>query len=175
MRAHNLIAIVGVDEGFVGKYAQFPRNVMWVQGFQEGTPEYQLRAVMLNTRFVNTVLWKGAGQHAWPTAAAVPDHIERLHAGDIVEFRNAGSRHTSDNFLTTGEDNIVLQVLCRAADADYKKCKESLPRPGGQEWPGGSLGTSYAKNAADYGWSFTPAYDPSGKPLRGIPEHQARR
>jgi hypothetical protein len=175
MRAHNLIAVVGFDEGFVGKYVRFARNVMWIQGFQEGTPEHQLRAVELNTRFVNSVLWKGAGEHSWPTGAAVPDHISRLHAFDIVEFRNAGSRHTSDNFLSTGEGNIVLQVLCRAADANYKKCKEALPRPGGKEWPGGSLGTPYAKKAADYGWNFTPAYDASGKLLRAIPEHQAKR
>lgn len=173
MRLRNMIAVVGYDETFAGNYGRWARNVFWVQGAIEGTPEYQNRLVFVSLRFVSGALWHPPGDLTFSTAAMVPDHVERLRAWDIVEVRHVTGRHAVQDFTKTGEGNIIVSVLCRKADSNYDKCAAALPHTG--KYPGGSTGTPYPAAANAYGYRFTPAYDTGGKPLRAIAEYPAKR
>jgi hypothetical protein len=170
MRQRNMIAIVGWDETFVGNYNRWTRNVAWVQGAIEGTPEYLYRLAQVNMRFINGALWHPSGDMTFPQVVVVPDHIERLRAWDIVEVRHVTGRHGVQGFSTSGEGNIIVSVLCRKASPSYDKCAAALPHTG--KYPGGSTNTPFPASVKSYGYTFTPAYDTSGKLVRSIPEYR---
>lgn len=172
MRNRNMIAIVALNEEAPAAYKRVQHNILYTQGVQEGTPEYRMRVVPLNMAQLKGALWYGEGSFEWSTAAMVPDHVERLKWGDLVEFRQPTGRLANKDFSRTGEGNVVLRVLCHYADADYKKCKEALPQVG--KGPGGDTHTPYPASAREYRYVFTPAWDDAGKPVRAIPEYRTK-
>ena len=124
-----------------------------------------MRLVRVNMRHPEYGAWVRVGDKSWTAAAMAPDQIEPLKFGDYVEIRQTGTWHTVDNFLAKGEGNIVLRVLCRAADPQYRECVEKLPRMG--RYLGfGETGTYYPESIREYGFTFTPKYGKDGKPLR---------
>ena len=165
MRQRNISAVVAFDEAWAGDYNMTTRNHLYLHGVVSGTPEYGMRVVRVNMRHPEYGAWVRVGDKAWITAAIVPDHMEVLKAGDYVEIRQTGTHRTVENFVAKGEGNIVLRVLCRAADPKYEECAAALPRMG--RYLGfGETGTYYPESIREYGFTFTPKYDSKGKPLR---------
>jgi hypothetical protein len=107
-----------------------------------------------------------------PLAGYVPDHLPRLKKGDFVEFRNYGSVMYSLDGFASGEDaNAIVRVLRRKADSSYEGCVEALPKIG--RYPGGTMKTLYPKHVRDYGFAFTPMYEPTkGTKLRKFPDEE---
>ena len=136
MVGRNLIATIGYDEAYAGSYRLPVRSSAFVQGIIEHTPEYQLRVVHLNLSLLKGPLWYADGQHAYFTVGVVPDHIGKLKAWDLVEYRSTGTYRTLENFSTKQEGTIVVRVLCRKADAGYEKCRDALPQMRKYSLPG---------------------------------------
>ena len=109
--------------------------------------------------------WIRQGEKIWIAVGIVPDHIPQLKARDIVELRQTGGTRTVENFATTGEGNIVVRVLCRAADPAYDACVKRQPKIGAFEGYG-ATGTPYPASAKSYGYTFSPKYDANGKLLQ---------
>lgn len=161
----NLSAMVAFDEDWVGRYPFTVRNQLYVMGVESGEPEYGMRIVKVNVRHPEWGGWYRAGEKVWWTAAAVPDTVPTLKAGDLVEIRQSGDFRVLRNFAKTNDGNVILRILCRKADADYVQCAEKLPRIG--TYIGfGETGTLYPESVKEYGFTFTPKYDADGKPLR---------
>lgn len=160
---------VGFDEDWTGRYSRVARNALYVMGIVEGTPEYALRVVRVNLSNPEPgMLWADQGELTFPTGAVVPDHLPRLKAGDIVEIRQTGTWRTMENFVSRGEGNVVVRVLCRKADPTYDKCLEAAPRIG--KYKGvGETRTRYPASVSGYGFTFTPMFDSSGRALRPYP------
>lgn len=165
MRHLNVAGVVEFDEAWVGDYRYVQRNLLYNMGVKSGAPEYGMRVARVNMRHPAYGAWVSSGQKVWPTAAMVPDHIGPLKANDYVEIRQTGTWRIDENFVATGEGNIVLRVLCRAAQPDYAACVKTLPRIG--KYSGfGATGTLYPASSKEYGFTFTPRYDKdTGKPL----------
>ena len=173
MLNRNLIATVGFDESSAATYnTRAVRASLYVHGAVEGTPEYGLRVTFLNLVHSDGLLWREAGSVGYTTVAAIPDHIERLKAWDLIEYRSTGTYRTIENFTTKQEGNIIVRVLCRRANPEYEKCRDALPKLG--KYPNGPTGTSYPTSIKEYGYSFTPAYDQKGQPTRVIPEYMPK-
>jgi hypothetical protein len=173
MVEHNLIGTVGVDETYAYAMSVQPRAAMYVAGAVEGTPEIKLRSVFLNLSHQRAILWRPAGGAPWTAGAIVPEHIKKLKAWDLVEFRNVGTYRTIEDFVSKKEGNIIVRVLCRRADSDYEKCRDALPQQNG--YPNGQTGTPYPISIKEYGYTYTPAYDDKGKLTRVIPEYVPRK
>src|SRR2546423_721600 len=58
------------------------------------------------------------------------DHLPQLQAGDIVEIRQTGTWQTMEDFISRGEGNIVVRIMCAKADPDYEQCRERGPKVG---------------------------------------------
>lgn len=161
MQQHNLAAMVAFDEDFVGRYNRVSKNVLYVNGIIEGTPEYLYRVARINLHHSQgNWLWK-EGAYLFQTGALIPDHLPALKSGDVVEVRQTGTWRTMEGFSRTGEGNIVVRVLCAKAQANYDKCVDKTPRIGtfrGQ----GPTGTNYPASVREYGFTFTPRYGPTG-------------
>lgn len=170
MRNRHMIATVGYDEAFAGSYGRVTKNILYVQGIVEGTPEYQYRSVLLTMGQIKGLAWYADGEYMWITGAMVPDDVGRLKAYDLVEFRQVTGNRSMENFSKTGEGNVIVKVLCRRADADFDKCKAALPQLG-KYGPQGDTGIPYPASVKGYGLSFTPAYDSKGTPTRPIGEY----
>lgn len=165
----HLAAWVGFDEDWAGNYNAHSRNVLYVQGVPAGSPAYRQRIGRIN--LVNSgeaVLWVGKGELGSSTGAFVPDHLPRLHAGDIVEVRQTGTWKTMQDFVATGEGNIVVRILCRKGTPDFDKCLDAAPRIGKAKGAG-ETGTPYPAGVRDYGFTFTPMFDDKGRALRPYP------
>lgn len=119
MRDRNIAGMVAFDEVWAGNYNLANRNNLYTQGAVSGTPEYGLRIARINMRHTDYFAWIRQGEKIWIAVGIVPDHIPQLKARDIVELRQTGGTRTVENFATTGEGNIVVRVLCRAADPAY--------------------------------------------------------
>lgn len=130
MRNRHLIAFVGYDEALPMNYPAAGKSSTYVHGLRKGTPEYGYRAAILTMGQLKGALWYADGQYMWITTALIPDHISRVKAYDIVEFRQLNAWKTLDNFSQTGEGNVIVKVHCRRADADYEACKNALPQIG---------------------------------------------
>lgn len=164
----HLAGIVAFDEAWTDEYSRVARNQLYTQGVERGKPEYNLRIVRINLSNTGSALWIEKGELAFPTGAFVPDHLPRLHAGDVVEIRQTKSWMAMENFARTGEGNIVVRVLCAKAAPTYKECVEKAPRTG--RFVGfGFTGTSFPASVKGYGFSFTPMFDANGKALRPYP------
>ena len=175
MRDRNMIATVGFDEDYIGslRLPRPVRTIAYLQGVAEKTPEYQLRVAYLNLAQLKGFAWYADGQLAYATVGAIPEHIGRLKAWDLVEYRSSGTYRTMEHFASRQEGNIVVRVLCRKADPGYEKCRDALPQV--RKYPNGSLGTPYPVSVSDYGYTFTPAYDEAGRPTRVIPEYVVKK
>lgn len=169
----NLIGTVGYDEGYVGKYPTLGRTTAYLEGVVEGTPEHLYRMAHISLSHLKGFAWYADGQLMYATTGAVPEHIEKLKAWDLVEFRSTGTHRTLEQFSTKQEGNIVVRVLCRRADPDYEKCRDALPQV--RKYPNGPTGTPYPASVKEYGYTFTPAYDEKGQPTRVIPEYVPKR
>lgn len=170
MRNRHLIATVAFDEAHAGQYNRITKNTLYVQGIVEGTPEYRYRVVKLNLAQLKGAAWYADGEFAWWTGALVPDHIERLKAWDLIEFRQPTGNRSMEDFSKKGEGNVVVKVLCRKADPNWEKCRDSLPQVG-KFGPGGDTGIPYPDSVKGYGFTFTPAYDDKGVPVRPLTEY----
>lgn len=176
MVSQNLIATVGWDESFSGVYPANGAHIAWGQGIEKGTDEYGLRVVVLELRLIGATFITD-GKYRVQMAAAVPDHIERLKAWDIVELRSTGTYSTLKGFNSTHEGNIIVRVLCRKADIGYENCRDALPQI--RNYPQGPTGAPYLASVAEYGFTFTPAYykgtapnfDDAGKHIRAVYEY----
>jgi len=170
MRNRHMIATVGYDETVPMSYPPIGRNSAYVHGVIKGTPEYGYRAVLLTMGQLKGAAWYADGEYMWATTALVPDHIGRLKAYDVVEFRQLNASRSLENFSKNGEGNVIVKVHCRRADGDFEACKKALPQIG-KFGPGGDTGIPYPASVKEYGFTFTPAYDANGTPVRPIPEH----
>jgi hypothetical protein len=165
----HLVGWVGFNEDHASRVHRQGQAQLYGQGIAEGTPEYALRYVHISMGQLKGVpLFAGDGEYPWYTGAAVPDHLPRLMAADIVEVRQVGTLRTLTNFTKTGEGNIVTRVLCRKAQSDYQACLDALSRTGKVKGVG-PTGTPYPVSAKEYGFTFTPAYDDKGDLLRPLP------
>ncbi len=161
MKDRNLAAVVAYDEDFVGRYDRISKNVLYVNGVAEGTPEYLYRVARINLHHSEGGMFSKPGKLVFMTGAMIPDSVPVLKAGDVVEVRQTGTWRTMEGFSTSGEGNIVLRVLCPKQDPAYLQCLEKLPRIGdflGQ----GPTGTVYPEHASSLGLAFTPAYTVDG-------------
>ncbi len=164
----HLAGIVAFDEIWADEYGRVARNQLYTQGIERGKPEYNMRVVRINLSNTGSALWIDKGELAFPTGAIVPDHLPRLHAGDIVEIRQTKSWMSMENFAAVREGNIVVRVLCTASDSAYKACVDRAPKTG--RIPGfGFTNTHYPVSVKDYGFTFTPMFDAQGKALRPYP------
>ena len=147
-------------------------NFMYTTGVVEGTPEYLYRVVRLNAAEVSRSAWYGPGDFLFSAGGLVADHFPRLQAGDIVEYRQPEIRFDALlDFSRTGEGTIVTKILCRKAQPDFDACLATLPRLG--RHPGlGPTGRPFPPSVKDYGFTFTPMYDATGKQLRPFPPVQ---
>lgn len=161
MRDRNLAAVVAYDEDFVGRYDRVSKNVLYVNGVVEGSPEYLYRVARINLHHSEGGMLSKPGKLVFMTGAMVPDNLPALKAGDVVEVRQTGTWRTMEGFAASGEGNIVLRMLCAKNDPAYLQCLEKLPRIGdflGQ----GPTGTLYPEHATSLGLKFTPAYAADG-------------
>lgn len=172
MLGRHLIGTVGFDEAHPSALNRASQGQLYVQGVKEDTPEYGYRVVRINVPYLKGLLWYADGEFTYPTAAAVPDHFPQLKAWDIVEFRLVDTYHALRDFSKTGEGNVVVKVLCHADDPNYKACVAAAPKIG--KYTAGVGSTPYPASAKDYGFTFTPAYDSKGKPLRPLAEYKPR-
>lgn len=164
----HLVASVGFDEDFAGRYNNPTRAVLYVAGVIEGTPEYLYRVVRTNSGNLQGFAWVADGEGLYSTPALVPDSMPRLKAGDIVEFRQTSTWDVLKDFSKTGEGNVVTKILCRKAQPDYTACLEAAPRTG-KTRGNGPTGRPFPASVKDYGFTFTPAYDSKGTLLRPLP------
>jgi hypothetical protein len=172
MLDRNLIATAAYDENFVDEYPLPGRATAYIQGVIKGSAEYKLRVVGLNLRLFNATLVTD-GKYGYSSSATVPDHIGRIKAWDLVEYRSTGTYDTLLDFTKKQEGNIIVRVLCRKADPDYEKCRDALPQQ--RNYPNGPTGTPFPASIKEYGYTFTPAYDDKGTPLRVIPEYVPKK
>jgi hypothetical protein len=165
----HMAAVVGFDEVWTANYQRIARNVLYAEGVERGTPEYDYRVARINLNNTEGGLWVKKGSLLFMTGAYVPDHLPQLRAGDIVEVRQTGTWHVLKDFAKTGEANIVVRILCAKADPDYKQCLKRQPKTG--EFEGvGATGTPYPASVRDYGFTFTPMFNAKGDALRPYPE-----
>lgn len=165
MQHVNVAAHVIRDEEWAGNYPFAARNQLYPLGVVKGEPEYGMRVGFLQMRHPEYGGWVRAGEKGWVATGIIPDHMAPLKRGDVVELRQTGTYNVIKGFVKTGEGNIVLRVLCRAADPQYKECVSKLPSIG--KFQGfGETKTVYPASAKEYGFTFTPKYDEKGKPLR---------
>lgn len=165
MREVNVTAMVDLDETWAGDYPFRVRNVLYPLGVISGTPEYGLRLAFIRMRHPAYGAWVSAGQKLWLTAAVIPDNMAPLKKGDVVEIRQTGTANVVKDFLSKEDGNIIIRMLCRAADPNYQACLEPLPRIG--KYKGfGETNTYYPSTIKEYGLTFTPKYDKDGNPLR---------
>ena len=165
LQKRNMAGMVAFDEVWAGDYNFTNRNLLYPLGIISGTPEYGLRVARVVLRMPEYGAWVRTGEYPWHTAAIVPDHLPPLKAGDIAEIRQTGMYNVTKDFVATGEGNIVLRVLCRAAQPDYKECLKAQPRVGRFEGYG-PTNTDYPASTKEYGFTFTPKYDAKGQALR---------
>ena len=169
MLDRHVAGVVAFDEVWADEYGRVARNQLYTQGIERGKPEYDYRVVRMNLNNTGSALWIEKGELLFPTGALVPDHLPRLHAGDIVEIRQTKSWMSMENFATTGEGNIVVRVLCVKADSTYKDCLEKAPKTG--RFPEvGATNTTYPASVKDYGYLFSPMFDARGKASRPYPQ-----
>lgn len=173
MRNRHMIASVGYDETYAANYPRIGRNVLFVQGIVEGTPEHDYRVAVLTMGQIKGALWHTPGTFMWITGAVIPDNIPLLKAYDLVEFRQVTGNRSMQDFSKTGEGNVVVKVLCRKADADYQKCADALPQLA--KAPSGDTGIPYPASVREYGQTYTPAYDAKGVLVRPISQYQPKR
>jgi hypothetical protein len=167
MVGRNVYGIVGFDEDYIGRYNKHSQNVVFTQGVGKGDPEYSYRVVRINMRHFDglAIAFIPKGRVSWFTAAMVPDHIPRLGAGDIVEFRQSGTWDTLEGFLGKKDGNIVLNLICKAGVPGYEICVSSLPAIG-EGKATGPTNTYYPASLLEYGFRYSPAYDDAGLALR---------
>ena len=157
----NYAGTVAFDEDFVGRYNRLSKNVLYVDGIVEGTPEYLYRVARINLQHSDGNFIYKPGEFLFKAGAMVPDNLPLLKAGDIVEIRQTKTWRTMENFATTGEGNIVLRILCRKQDPGFDKCLKSAPHIG--EYLGqGPTGTPFPASARSLGLKFTPRYRTDG-------------
>jgi hypothetical protein len=163
----NVYGTVGFDEDYVGRYNKHSQNVVYTQGVGRGDPEYNYRVVRINMKHFDglAIAFIPKGHQAWFTAAIVPDHIPRLSAGDIVEFRQSGTWDTLEGFLGKSDGNVVLALICKAGTPTYDQCVDALPFIGKGKATG-PTGTPYPSSLSEYGFKYTPAYDNEGIAVR---------
>lgn len=163
----NLAGIVGYDEDWVGRYPRVARNALYVQGVTADSPEYSLRVARVNINNPGSTLSVKPGELVFMTGAFVPDHLEPLKAGDVVEIRQTGTWYTMRDFVRTGEGNIVVRVICKKAQEDYDDCLASKAPSLGKFKGVGPTGSLYPDSARFYRFSFTPRYTAAGEDLPG--------
>jgi len=169
MRNRHLAGWVGFDEAWVETYNIPSRSALYSQGVHPGTPEYQMRVARINlSNSAPGMLWMDQGRLGFATGAMVPDTMRQLRAGDIVEVRQTDTWDTMKGFTSTGEGNVVVRILCSKGDPGYDECLEKAPRVGRHKGFGETK-TPYPTSVKDYGFTFTPMYDTSGKQLRPFP------
>jgi len=165
----HLAVWVNFDEDWAENYNRSSRNVLFGQGVEENTPEYGMRVARVSLANTGSAMWIGKGEASFLTGAYVPDHLPRLRAGDIVEIRQTGTWDTMKNFITAGEGNIVVRILCSKASPDYEKCLKGTPKVG-EHYGYGETHTAYPASVRDYGFTFTPMFDKKGQALRTYPQ-----
>lgn len=166
MRDRNVAGYVAFDEAHPSEYNRVVRGSLYIQGVIEGTPEYQMRVVRVNAGNPGSLLWVGQGDLYFPLAAMVPDQVQRLKAGDVVEVRQTGTWDTVVDFTKSGEGNIVVRVICEKARPDYEDCLHTKAPKLGKHFGMGETHTPYPASVKSYGYTFTPAYAEDGTALR---------
>lgn len=161
----NVAGMIAFDEVWAGDYNFANRNNLYAQGVPSGSPEYGLRVARVNMRNSDSVLYIRQGDRLWIAIGIVPDHLPRLKAGDIVELRQTAAVRTAENYVSTGEGNIIVRVLCPVSAPDYAACLKLQPKLGKHEGYG-ATGTPYPASVKEYGYTFTPKYDANGKLLQ---------
>jgi hypothetical protein len=175
MLRRNIVAAIGFDEVPPRQYNLSTRGNFYGLGAKEGDPEFNYRLVKINTNeFISFGFWS-YGESLYQNAAAVPDQLPRLMAGDIVEWHFVSQFDSIKGFTgrdpTNPEVNAVTRVLCRKSDPLFKKCYDALPRFSEKIW-GGFTDQPY-QPLKNYGYTFSPWYDDSNKLLRAYPEYTA--
>lgn len=165
MKGRNIAGVVAWNEEWAGSMSYAAKNQLVAMGVNKGDPEYSMRVVRINTRHPAYAGWMASGDKMWSTSAIVPDHLPKLHMLDIVEIRQTGTWEVNKNFAASGEGNIVVRILCKYGDSAYESCLDHLPRIG-KHRGFGETGTLYPMSAKEYGFSYTPMYDESGKTIR---------
>lgn len=164
MRQVNVAAHVIRDETWAGDYPFTARNQLYTVGVIKGEPEYSMRVAFLQMRHPEYGAWVRAGGKGWVTTGIIPDHLPALKQGDVVELRQTGTANVVKNFVASGEGNVVLHILCRAADPKYKECLAALPRIGTYQGFG-ETSSYYPESVREYGYTFSPKYDAKGAAL----------
>lgn len=170
MVSRHIAAWVAFDEDYISNYNLSSRNSLYTQGVSEGSPEYRYRVARVN--LVNSsegVLWVETGSTQFFSGAIVPDHLPKLHAGDIVEVRQTATYDTMKDFSKTGEGNIIVRILCQKGTPNYQKCLDDAPRINKAKGSG-ETHTPYPASIRDYGFTFTPMFDEKGHALRPYPQ-----
>lgn len=164
----NYIGFVTNDEGYAGITHRLTKNVFYMAGVEERTPEYRYRIARISIRQLQGLLYISPGQYEFRTAAMIPDGMETIKSGDYVEIRQTGTWDVLKNFSKTGEGNAVLRILCKWGDPDYEKCLDALPRIGKYRAQG-LTGTPYPDSLKSYGFTFSPAYTEKGELINPWP------
>lgn len=165
MKGRNLGAVVAWDEQWAGSMVSAARNQLYAQGIAKGTPEFNLRVVRVNTRFDFSGVFASTGDRMWLTSAVVPDHLPKLHMLDIVELRQTDTWGVNKDFVSKGEGNIVVRILCKYGTQDYEACLDRQPSIG-KHRGFGETNTPYPVSIKEYGFTYTPMYDTDGKAIR---------
>lgn len=158
--------VVAFDEVAPPKYPRIPHINLYANGIKEGSPEYEMRATMVHIANTGELLYVSKGDRTFATAAIIPDHLPVLKAGDLIEIRNTKTWRVDEDFLKTGEGNIVVSIICAKADPQFDNCIETKAPRLGKHKGRGPTGTPYPKSVKDYGFTFTPKYDQKGNPVR---------
>ncbi len=159
----NLVGVVAFDEAYTDAYHYMWRNALYMQGAKPGAAPRRYRVVPIGIRESDLF------RHTFMTGAIVPDHLPRLRAGDIVEFRNGSQFDNMVGFETTREGNVVLRVVCWSDDPAFLGCartKAPWKGYGSRAEVSGVAGTPY-RDVASYGFTFSERYDDEGRVLPG--------
>jgi hypothetical protein len=172
MRNKHLVGWVGFDEKHLSKVSGLANTALYASGVHKGAEVASYRYVPVSSPRMEgdeNFLWFKPGSQLYLVGAMVPDHIGELKRLDIVEFRSVSSWDSLVGFERTGEGQIVTRVLCRKASPDWQKCHDALPAFH-QIKAAGPTGTPFPSSVKDYGFTFSPFYDMSGKLLKPLPK-----
>lgn len=150
----NYMGAVLENEEYLTSYSRANKMIAHGQDATPGSDIEPYRFVIIRTIRYGTNITARLGHAYWTTVAIVPDHIPKLHRFDIVEYRNIGTWRTMKDFLTTGEGNAVLRVVCKYGEPDYDACVNAQPKIA--NFLGvGPTGTEYKPSLKDYGFTFS--------------------
>lgn len=151
----NYLGAVLEDEVPLEEYTRVSRYVAHGQDATPGKALNKYRIAIIRTIRPNSAIAHKFGKASWDTVAIIPDHIPKLHRFDVIEFRNIRTWRVMKDFLTTGDGNAVLNIVCKFGTPEYDKCVYSQPSISGT-YGVGPTDTEYKPSLKDYNFTFTP-------------------